>query len=212
MPPIGLRERKKARTKAAIQHHALQLFLEQGYAETTVEQIAAAAEVSPSTFFRYFPTKEETVLTDLMDAPTMALVVAAPAELSLVRALEYGVEQSFAQMSDEQIRLEFTRNALIRSVPELQKGALAEITRPMELLIEAVAVRSGRPAGDPGVRVFAGAVVGGIVSLGAALELEAIAEQDELGQMDIAHIRQVMTQLARAIGDLEDVVRLPDPR
>ncbi|MFN8629902.1 MAG: helix-turn-helix domain-containing protein [Chloroflexota bacterium] len=41
----------------AIQEHALRLFREQGYDRTTVEQIAEAAEVSPSTFFRYFPTR-----------------------------------------------------------------------------------------------------------------------------------------------------------
>ena len=48
-PRPSLRERKKAKTRAAIQEHALRLFHEQGYEETTVEQIADAAEVSPST-------------------------------------------------------------------------------------------------------------------------------------------------------------------
>ena len=88
---LGLRERKKAKTKAAIQEHALRLFREQGYAETTVEQIAAAAEVSPSTFFRYFPAKEDTVLTDLVDREAFQLMVDAPAELTPLEALRHAV-------------------------------------------------------------------------------------------------------------------------
>ncbi len=59
----GLRERKKRRTRATLIDAAVQLCLEQGYDNTTVEQIAAAAEVSPRTFSRYFPTKDAVVLT-----------------------------------------------------------------------------------------------------------------------------------------------------
>jgi AcrR family transcriptional regulator len=92
---LGLRERKKAKTKAAIQEHALRLFREQGYAETTVEQIAAAAEVSPSTFFRYFPAKEDTVLTDLIDRQTFEVMINAPAEMTPLEALRYAVNDVF---------------------------------------------------------------------------------------------------------------------
>ena len=54
----GLRERKKQRTRATLISAAVKLCLEQGYEHTTVDQIAAAAEVSPRTFSRYFATKD----------------------------------------------------------------------------------------------------------------------------------------------------------
>ena len=63
----GLRERKKAKTRAAIQHEAIRLFSEQGYEATTIEQIAEVVEIAPSTFFRYFRAKEDLVLTDEYD-------------------------------------------------------------------------------------------------------------------------------------------------
>ena len=80
--PDGLRERKKARTRAAIRDHALRLFRENGYQRTTVEQIAEAAEVSVSTFFRYFPTKEDVVLQDDMDTRMIEAFERQPAGLS----------------------------------------------------------------------------------------------------------------------------------
>src|SRR5580658_2288546 len=84
--PPGLRERKKARTRAAIRQHALRLILRQGYAATTVEQIAEAAEVSPATFFRYFPTKEDVVLQDDFDILAIAEMDAQPPELGPIEA------------------------------------------------------------------------------------------------------------------------------
>jgi AcrR family transcriptional regulator len=61
-PPPGLRERKKIKLHRAIQTAALRLFETRGYEHTTVEQIAEAAETSTTTFYRYFPTKEDVVL------------------------------------------------------------------------------------------------------------------------------------------------------
>ncbi|MDT5149452.1 MAG: hypothetical protein QOI01_1185 [Mycobacterium sp.] len=64
---LGLRERKKLRTRAVLIDAAMELCLRQGYEQTTVEQIAASADVSPRTFSRYFPTKDAVFLTLIED-------------------------------------------------------------------------------------------------------------------------------------------------
>src|SRR5260370_11697315 len=89
MTATGLRERKKLKTKEAIQREALRLFKERGYSETTIEQIAAAAEISPSTFFNYFPTKEDVVLFDRYDPMIFSMMTSIPASEPL-SAVMYG--------------------------------------------------------------------------------------------------------------------------
>ena len=64
---MGLRELKRERTRRLIADKALELFTDHGFGQTTVEQIAAAAEVGPSTLYRYFPTKETLVLQFVED-------------------------------------------------------------------------------------------------------------------------------------------------
>jgi AcrR family transcriptional regulator len=159
----GLRERKKARTKATVQREALRLFSRQGYAATSVEQIAAAAEISPSTFFRYFPTKEDVVLADFMDARTVAHVVTAPAQLGPLAALRHALTVVIAAMTTEELELETLRNGLIRSEPELRRGLVAELVRPARLFADALAERLGRDRDDPDLLVFAAAAIGGMV-------------------------------------------------
>jgi AcrR family transcriptional regulator len=86
-PPLGLRERKKPKTRAAIQQYALRLFRDQGYDESTIEEIAEVAEVSESTVYRYFSTKEDLVLWNEFDPLLIEAFREQPAELSPLQAL-----------------------------------------------------------------------------------------------------------------------------
>src|SRR5437899_3797092 len=89
----GLRERKKLKTKEAIQREAMRLFQEQGYEETTIDQIAEAAEISPSTFFNYFPTKEDVVLYDRYDPMIVSLIEAAPPGETLSQTIRRAIDE-----------------------------------------------------------------------------------------------------------------------
>src|ERR1700741_4261783 len=116
--PPGLRERKKIKTRQAIRREALRLFDAHGYAATTVEQIADAAEVSPSTFFRYFPSKESLLLADDLDPLILAAFEAQPPDLSPTEAIRRAYEDVMARLPAEQLEFENPRQRLMFSIPE----------------------------------------------------------------------------------------------
>src|SRR6516164_10407376 len=124
--PGGLRERKKARTRAAIREHALRLFREQGYQRTTVEQIASAAEVSPSTFFRYFPTKEDLVLQDDMDTRMLEAFERQPSDLSPLSAVRAAVREMFDSYTEADLETLGETTVLTLTVPEVRARAMDE--------------------------------------------------------------------------------------
>ena len=182
--PTGLRERKKAKTRLAIREHAMALFKDQGYDKTTVEQIAAAAEVSPSTFFRYFPSKEEVVLQDDYDALLIAAFHAQQVGVPPLQALRNAISEVFLSMPEGQQAQEAERIRLMTAVPELRARMLAQVSEMIQTLAEAVAERVGRQSDDFEVRTFAGALVG--VALGIAASSGDDPGNDYLEQFDRA--------------------------
>ncbi len=179
-PALGLRERKKLRTRAAIREHAMRLFREQGYSETTVDQIAGAAEVSPSTFFRYFPTKEDVVVDDEFDPLLAEAIRAQPADLPPIQAVREAMRAAFEALPEQARLRDRERHQLIKNVPELRTAVLDEYTRSLRLLAGLLAERLGRDENDLRVRVFSGAMVG--VAL-AVLELGAQQPLGDVGEM-----------------------------
>ncbi|NUS03773.1 MAG: TetR family transcriptional regulator [Nonomuraea sp.] len=158
MGDSGLRERKKARTRETILREAFALFRERGYNATTVEQIAEAAEISPATFFRYFPTKEDLVTLDRFPPLVEALATQPPG--APVTVLRGAFRAAFAALSAEEIAAGHAREVFAAPVPELLVANLRRSPRLVREVRELVADRAGRATDDPRIRDAIGAVFG----------------------------------------------------
>lgn len=158
---VGLRERKKEKTRLAIQREALRLFHEQGYEATTVEQIADAVEISPSTFFNYFPSKEDVVVYDPYDPEVLEALAELPAGESLTttfRLLSDRLDALFQR--DRELILIRTRLAL--ETPELLGRMWEEMERGQVMMQTVIGQRTGRDPDDLEVRVAARLLLGAI--------------------------------------------------
>ncbi|MET9178381.1 TetR family transcriptional regulator [Kitasatospora aureofaciens] len=156
--PLSLRERKKLKTRQTVRREAYRLFVEQGYENTTVEQIAAAAEVSPSTFFRYFATKEDLVLTDEYDPAMIASLMARPAGEPFLRSCRetlIGLIRTLLQHERQEL---LTRMRLVTQVPALRAGLFRTGNSPHELYLDVLTRRAGLDEPTYDMRVTAAAI------------------------------------------------------
>ncbi|KWT62448.1 TetR family transcriptional regulator [Streptomyces albus subsp. albus] len=192
-PKVGLRERKKIQTRQAIRRAACRLFEEQGYEATHVDRIAEAADVSPSTVFRYFPTKEDIVLTDAYAPVPETGLRARPAGEPMTESLRHVTVEALRRITAEERTELVQRTRLIREVPAI-RGRMAENTaRDTDMISAVLAERSGRPADDLEIRVIAAALL-------AALQ-EALMRWVADGQRDDPEelIDRAMDVLARGL-------------
>jgi AcrR family transcriptional regulator len=147
--PSSLRERKKLRTRQALGDAAMRLFLERGYQATTVADIAAAAEVSPRTFFAYFPAKEDVLFADSrhrVERLRAALARRAEGEGALA-VLRRMADQILPDLTSN-AETERIRRQVLGRHPALAARALRELLAAEQALAEGFAADLGLDPGD----------------------------------------------------------------
>lgn len=161
-PRISLREKQKIRTRKAIREAAMTLFAESGYTQTTVEGIAREAEVSHTTFFRYFQTKEQVVISDDLDEEVAEALAAIPPGLGHFDLLRHVVEEMFRVAADDEWASNPERLRLLRNEPILAEAHKARTEESISETTEFFAEYLGVPSDDFALGVFIGAA-GGVV-------------------------------------------------
>ena len=189
-PRPGLRERKKAATMHRIQAVALDLFERHGFDAVSIEQVADAAEVSPSTVYRYFGTKEGLVVHDEYDDRVLELLVyhlQRDGDLAhvLTRVLDDLWEDHFVKDAEPS----WVRTRWCFEHPSIQGAMWVLVNEQVEVIARAVSDSRRMPLLR--ARILASATMWGIVAV-----LRTWYEQD--GASDLrADIGQVIDMLAR---------------
>jgi len=210
-PPVGLRERKKQRTRQAIVEAATRLFAENGYAETTLAEVAEEAEVALSTIFNYFPGKPDIVfaLLDSLIDSAQARVVERPegesashAVLAWVRDVLPEIEKPYSESIRRSTEIIASDADLVAA--ERLRGALLE---------DELALGFARDLGEdpPGVRsrMMAAIALGGMVDVWndwiAMHRGDADLDFVELNELKAEYLEKALAAGLRA------VEMLPDP-
>jgi AcrR family transcriptional regulator len=158
----GLRERKKQKTRGTIVEAALELFAKQGYEETTVAQIADAAEVSPRTIFAYFPSKEDILFSDLpeMQERLAQALRGRPEGTSALDALREFIVESLTPDHASVLR-----KRIIAGDEVLQRNERARYDPLEQLMVEAIAEDLQAGPDDIRPKIVASAIFAGFNAL-----------------------------------------------
>ncbi|MCA1219107.1 TetR/AcrR family transcriptional regulator [Streptomyces sp. 8L] len=151
---LSLRERKKLRTRVAIRRATYRLIARAGYEATTVEQIAEAAEVSPSTVSRYFPVKEDIVLTDEYDQVMADVLRARPADEPALASLRFVIVEGLRSMLRDQPEEVYARTRLMVDVPSVRARTTESLSATARLLTRVLAERTDRDPAELELRLF----------------------------------------------------------
>lgn len=200
-PALTLRERKRQRTRAALVAAATELFERDGYEETTVAKIAAAADIGTRTFFGYFASKEELLFPradDRVAAALEAIRTRRPGERP-VDVLVGGLRTLPSAASDDLTgRLALLRLRLIRSVPAVSGRAFARQYAAQREI--AAALREAYPdeLDEASAAAVAGAFTGAVASA-----LDVLFGDGEAPPPPDGVRTALIDAVARALGALE---------
>ncbi len=209
--PVGLRERKKQRTRQAIVESATSLFAERGYGETTLAEVAEQAEVALSTIFNYFPGKPDIVFAvlDALIESAQARVVERPEGETATHAVLHWVREVLPELERPYTEAIRRSDEVIRSDPDL---VAAERLRGA-LLEDELALGFARDLGEdpPGVRsrMMAAIALGGMVDVWN----DWIAMHRGDADLDFVELNELKAEyLEKALeAGLRAVEMLPDP-
>jgi AcrR family transcriptional regulator len=203
MEQLGLRERKKLKTRLALIDAGLDLFLTQGFDHTTVEQIAAVVEVSPRTFFRYFSGKEDLALhfsADVAEAITAALAerpAAEPPFSALINAYRTAMRH-VATATEEEVQRYLKTRQVLEATPALMERAIGETATLERTLADLVARRRG-DGGEPDQRAY---LMVAVVTAAARVGVEC-------PKTAVDDVRELVTRIEASLDLAEQAIR-PD--
>ena len=194
MSAVGLRERKKTETRAALSAAALRLALEKGVDNVRVDEIAEAANVSPRTYNNYFASREQAIVAGI--TASRALQVAAA--LRSRSADEPLVDSIIAAFAEQYREPPTEALALITSTPSLREAYLDSVSTMEPPIAEVIAERTGKDA-------LGAAVLAAAVSAAARIAVQRWVDLRPSGLVVVSgapvedHLREAITHLEPAL-------------